>query len=177
MKRIVITENLITVPNIITVLRIFLLPFIFSSIVKGETVVAFTLSLAVALSDALDGFLARWMGSISRIGEILDPFADRLMVLTITLALAISETLPFWIFYGFLFRELVATISYVYFLKKGVQIKVIREGRVVAGILYGALILSIIYRPAASLISLLLIVYIGLLTRYALQIIYRRREE
>lgn len=133
----------------------------------------FLLTVIAALSDWLDGFLARKMGSVSRVGEVLDPLADRLMVLTITLALTTVGVLPFWVFYGFLMREMFAVISYTYLLQKGVQVKVIKEGKIIAGILYVVLILAIAFKPAAYLVPIILFVYIGLLVGYALKIIYR----
>ncbi len=162
-----------TLPNFITGVRILSLPLIFLFITEGEMLKSFILTASAALSDWLDGYLARKTGSVSRIGEVIDPFADRLMVLTITFALAKVRVLPLWVFYGFLIREMFAIISYVYFLRRGIQIKVIREGKIVATILYVVLILAIAYKPAAYLVSLVLFVYIGLLIGYAYKIIYR----
>ena len=71
---------MITVPNLITLLRVFLVPaFIMASFYK-EFKLALAIFVVAALSDALDGFLARRLGQVSQVGIIMDPLADKALI-------------------------------------------------------------------------------------------------
>ncbi len=82
--------SLLTLPNLISLSRLFLAPAFFV-LPRVEARVA--LVIAAAASDMLDGWLARRLGSKSRFGAILDPVADRVFVLTALLALVLHGTL------------------------------------------------------------------------------------
>lgn len=75
-------ENIFTIPNIITVFRLLLIPFFIIYLVRGKTEVAVLLFAAIALSDALDGLSARMMKQKTRIGALLDSTTDWLVILS-----------------------------------------------------------------------------------------------
>ena len=66
-----------TVPNLISVLRIISIPFISALISKHEMIAALVLIAISSASDGLDGIIARRFNQVSKIGQILDPIADR----------------------------------------------------------------------------------------------------
>ena len=82
------------VPNILTLLRLFIIPFLVIAITDGKFGVAFSLFLLAGLSDGLDGLLARWLGQHTRLGQYLDPIADKLMLSTLFVTLTHVGLIP-----------------------------------------------------------------------------------
>jgi len=81
-------------PNILTVLRLFIIPFLVIEITDGAYRVAFALFLLAGVSDGMDGVLARWLGQHTRLGEYLDPIADKLMLSTLFVTLTHVGLIP-----------------------------------------------------------------------------------
>jgi len=83
-----------TAPNLLTLLRICLAPFLVAGILEGNYRLSLGLFLAAGLSDALDGALARLLKQRSRLGEYLDPVADKLLLSTLFLVLTHRGLIP-----------------------------------------------------------------------------------
>jgi cardiolipin synthase len=77
--------------------RILLVPVVVWAITAGEMRVAFILFLAAGISDAVDGFLAKRFGMTTELGAYLDPLADKAMLVSIYVALGITEAIPRWL--------------------------------------------------------------------------------
>lgn len=88
-----------TVANVITVLRLLLIPFAFSVLISadGSDVVAFVLYAAAASTDWLDGQIARRTGTVTVIGKAIDPLVDRLLLASGVVGLYIEDRLPLWV--------------------------------------------------------------------------------
>ncbi|HEY7388420.1 MAG TPA: CDP-alcohol phosphatidyltransferase family protein [Bryobacteraceae bacterium] len=82
--------------NLLTALRIVLVPFIIDAIVEHNPVRAIVLFASAAATDGLDGIAARATGSISRLGAYLDPVADKCLLSGVFLALAAAGLVPVW---------------------------------------------------------------------------------
>lgn len=110
-------------PNYITLFRILLVPFFFTALASYEPGMehqrwtALAIFLTACLTDALDGFLARVTHQQSSLGRFLDPFADKLLILSGFLALLGVETLPYrpplWVTVTIVFRDLVLIFGIV----------------------------------------------------------------
>jgi cardiolipin synthase len=74
-------------PNLLTLLRIFLVPFLIVAVLERRFELAFALFLVAAFTDALDGLLARWLSQRTMLGQYLDPVADKLMLSSLFLVL------------------------------------------------------------------------------------------
>ena len=85
------------IPNLITLARILLVPVVVWAIASGEMRLAFILFLAAGLSDAVDGFLAKRFDMATELGAYLDPLADKAMIVSIYVTLAIVGTIPLWL--------------------------------------------------------------------------------
>jgi cardiolipin synthase (CMP-forming) len=81
-------------PNLLTLLRLFIIPFLVIEILDGEYRVAFALFLLAGISDALDGLLARWLSQQTKLGLYLDPIADKLLLSTLFLVLTHVGLIP-----------------------------------------------------------------------------------
>lgn len=98
--------NLHHVPNIITGLRVLLVVPLVWSLLAAHYQWAFYLFLIAGCSDGLDGFLARYYGWTSRLGAMLDPLADKILLMSSFVVLAWLEQLPFWLVMIILARDL-----------------------------------------------------------------------
>ena len=81
-------------PNLISLARVLLVPFIISLIISGEYKLAFVLVALAGLSDALDGYLARHFGWRTELGSYLDPVADKLLLVSMFVTLGFHGLLP-----------------------------------------------------------------------------------
>jgi cardiolipin synthase len=87
----------VSIPNLITLARILLVPVVIWAITSGEMRIAFLLFFAAGASDAVDGFLAKRFGMATELGAYLDPLADKAMIVSIYVALGIAEAIPRWL--------------------------------------------------------------------------------
>jgi len=84
-------------PNLITIGRFFFIPlFILTFFSYNSNLYAFLVLIAAGFSDMLDGYLARKNGQVTEIGKLLDPLADKLMMITVILAFVIDERISWW---------------------------------------------------------------------------------
>jgi cardiolipin synthase len=81
-------------PNLLTLLRLFIIPFLVIEILDDEYRLTFALFLLAGLSDALDGLLARWLSQQTKLGLYLDPIADKLLLSTLFLVLTHVGLIP-----------------------------------------------------------------------------------
>jgi cardiolipin synthase len=81
-------------PNLLTLLRLFIIPFLVIEILDGHYRLAFALFLLAGISDGLDGLLARWLSQRTTLGLYLDPIADKLLLRTLFLVLTHVGLMP-----------------------------------------------------------------------------------
>ena len=81
-------------PNLLTLMRICMAPFLVAAILEGHYQLSFILFLAAGFTDALDGLLARWLKQRSMLGHYLDPVADKLLLSTLFLVLLHKGLMP-----------------------------------------------------------------------------------
>ena len=88
------------IPNALTIFRLILIPgfvyYYFSSMPNGDRI-AIVLFAAAGVTDILDGFIARRCNLITRLGTVLDPLADKLMLLTVLISVTMKNQISFWI--------------------------------------------------------------------------------
>lgn len=99
------------IPNLITVARLLLVPPIVWSLLTEQYGLALVLFVAAGLSDALDGFLAKTFNWTSRLGGLLDPIADKLLLVNCYLALAWQDLIPVWLTALVIGRDLVILVG------------------------------------------------------------------
>jgi cardiolipin synthase len=87
----------LTLPNLITLLRILLVPLIFWLLASNELKLAFAVFLIAGVSDALDGYIAKQWQMTSQLGAYLDPLADKLLIVSVFAAMAYNGSLPLWL--------------------------------------------------------------------------------
>ena len=96
-----------TLPNLLTLIRLLLAPVVAWRLLEHDVEGAFWLFVIAAITDLLDGNLARWLNQRSVLGAWLDPIADKVMLLTTLSMLALTGLLPMWLLYVVVVRDLI----------------------------------------------------------------------
>ncbi len=109
-----------TLPNFLTLSRLFLLPLILLFLITGQVVLPIILMLISWLSDALDGFFARRLNQVTEVGKILDHLVDKIWVGSVLVVLVLTKRLPFSITLGVIVRDLLIVIGGSLLVKRGV---------------------------------------------------------
>jgi cardiolipin synthase len=104
-------------PNLLTMLRLFVLPFLVIQIVDAHWRIAFALLWIAGISDGLDGLLARVLKQSTRLGQYLDPIADKALLSTLFLVLTHVGVIPLYVTVLVFSRDLgillISTLLYV----------------------------------------------------------------
>src|SRR3954463_1371301 len=114
-----------SIPNLITLARILLVPVVVWAIASDHMLFAFLLFAAAGVSDAVDGFLAKRFGMASELGAYLDPLADKVLIVAIYVSLGIVDALPRWLVILVVSRDLliVGGVLFSWLLGKPVSVK------------------------------------------------------
>lgn len=99
------TDRVLTLPNVLSVLRLVGVPVFLWAILAKHDAIALIVLTASGLTDYLDGKIARRYGLVSRVGQLLDPLADRLYILSTLVGLAWRSIIPWWLVVVLLSRE------------------------------------------------------------------------
>ena len=101
------------IPNLITVLRIVAAPLLILLLKYGNYELALLLFLIAGISDGLDGYIAKRFNVQSQFGAILDPVADKILLVSCFVMLTLLGHLPFWLLVIVLFRDLLIVGGYL----------------------------------------------------------------
>jgi cardiolipin synthase len=114
-----------TIPNLITIARLILVPVVIGAIGQQRWGLAFVLFVVAGISDGVDGFIARRFNMKSEFGAYMDPLADKALLVSIYVALAVAGTLPGWLAILVVSRDLmiVGAIMVSWLMQRPVEIK------------------------------------------------------
>ena len=123
----------LNLPNVLTVLRIMLVPVLVVALLgdtpAGDVLAAVVFALA-SLTDFVDGYLARARGSVTNFGKLMDPLADKLLIVAALIALVSLQRLPAWIAMVIITRELAVTVLRLGASQAGVVVEASMFGKV-----------------------------------------------
>jgi cardiolipin synthase (CMP-forming) len=102
-----VSGRVLTIPNVISMLRLALVPVFAVLIVRGEDVWALAVLAVSGATDWLDGMIARRLHQVSRLGTMLDPAADRLFILVTLIGLVWRGAIPLWLVVVLVSRDLL----------------------------------------------------------------------
>jgi CDP-diacylglycerol--glycerol-3-phosphate 3-phosphatidyltransferase len=115
----------LNLPNVLTLLRILLVPVLVVALLdgtaNGDLLAAIVFGLASA-TDAMDGYLARSRNAITTFGKLMDPIADKLLIIAALVALVSQDRLPGWVAMVIIARELTVTVTRMQATQHGVVI-------------------------------------------------------
>jgi len=100
-----------TIPNLITILRILLVPIFIIYIINDKALGSLIIFVIASVSDALDGFIARVFHQKSDIGAYLDPLADKILLVTAYITLAILKMIPPWLAVLIISRDVIILLG------------------------------------------------------------------
>lgn len=130
------------IPNILTIFRLFLIPIfviVFFSSTAKSLLFATLIFLFAGLTDVLDGYIARKYKLITKWGTVMDPLADKLMLLTVLGCLVIKNYIPNWILIVISVKEFAMIISATFLYKKDTVIPANSFGKVSTLLFYIAI--------------------------------------
>ncbi len=101
----VASSKVFTLANVVSVLRLMAIPVFLWWVIEDRLLPAFILLVVAVLTDFVDGMIARRMNEITKLGQFLDPFADRLFIAATVIALAIQDVVPWWFVIAVMLRD------------------------------------------------------------------------
>jgi len=136
----------LSIPNLITLGRILLVPVVIWAITSGEMRIAFLLFVAAGVSDAVDGFLAKRFQMKSELGAYLDPLADKALIVSIYVALGIAGALPIFLVILVVSRDIMIISAFMlsWLIGRPMPIRplLVSKANTVAQILLATLVLA-----------------------------------
>lgn len=93
----VVSDRIVTIPNALSTVRLVLVPVFLALVLTGQDLAALVVIIVSSATDYLDGIIARRFGQITKLGQLLDPAADRLFIFAAVIALAVREVVPWWV--------------------------------------------------------------------------------
>jgi CDP-diacylglycerol--glycerol-3-phosphate 3-phosphatidyltransferase len=148
----------LNVPNVLTVLRIVAVPVLvvvlLGAIPGGDAVAAAVFALA-ALTDGLDGYIARSQGSVTTFGKLMDPLADKLLIVAALVSLVSLDRLAAWVAMVIISREIAVTGLRSLAAERGVVMAASWLGKVKTALQVAAVLALIVANPAPVWVNVL----------------------
>ena len=158
-------STVLTAPNLITFARLLLVPVMVWLLLEGNFGTALVVFVSAAVSDVVDGYLARRLHQQSYVGAVLDPAADKLMVLCTAVTLTWLKLLPVWVAAAVVLRDVVIVAGFLAyrFLRGHVEMRPTWLGKANTGLVFG--VFTLVLAQAAGLSDLggwLIVAYVVL---------------
>lgn len=113
-----VSDAILTVPNVLSLLRILVLPWVYIQLVAENWMTAFWWLAIFAATDWLDGYIARRFDQLTRFGQLLDPISDRLLMAVVGVAMIVSGVVPWWVIVLLLVRDVVVVGGGLYLMAR-----------------------------------------------------------
>jgi cardiolipin synthase len=145
-----------TVPNVLSMIRLALVPVFLALVILERDLLALLVLVFATVTDYLDGVIARRFGQVTRLGQLIDPAADRLFIFATILGLAIRDVIPWWLFLIILARDVMLLVLGITLANAGFgPLPVHHLGKVATFCLFYALPLLMLGRalPATAVVA------------------------
>ena len=164
----ILKEDALNIPNLLTALRMALLPAIVWRFRGGDEMGALLIYLAAMMTDTADGVIARRTNQITAIGKLMDPLADKLCLLTLLALFAADGQIPVWLLNLVIAKEAVLVLGSAVALRFGIVVSALPIGKLTT--------MAFILSTAARFLSLRvladLFLWVSLLLSFAALIWY-----
>ncbi len=114
-----VSDRVFTIPNVLSLIRLALVPVFLVLVIDGYDLSALVVLVVSSVTDYLDGVLARRLNQVTRLGQVLDPAADRLFIFATLIGLASREIVPWWLFGVIVARDLTLLVLAVVLARHG----------------------------------------------------------
>lgn len=134
------------VPNILTIIRLLLIPIIIFYIFTGNYILAFVFFTISGLTDIADGFIARKFNLVSNFGKLMDPLADKLTQIATLTSLVLTNIIPIWILIIVLLKEFIMICGASFLYGKDVVVYSRWYGKLATVLFYIAIVISLLLK-------------------------------
>jgi cardiolipin synthase (CMP-forming) len=114
-----VSSRVLTLPNVLSFFRLLLVPVFLIAIIVGDDVLALLVLVVSSVTDFFDGYLARRLNQVSRLGQLLDPAADRLYIFVALIGLVIAQVIPWWLLAVVFARDVMLAVLAVVLANHG----------------------------------------------------------
>jgi cardiolipin synthase len=118
-KNLQLSDKVLTWPNVLSALRLLMVPVFLWLILIDENLLAFSVLAISSFTDWLDGYLARKLNQMTRLGQLLDPAADRLFIVASLVGLASTDKVPWWLVVVIVGRDFLLFFTLPLLAKEG----------------------------------------------------------
>ena len=133
------------IPNILSIIRILLTPLFVICLLRGKFTAALFVFTTAGITDALDGLYARWFNQKTVLGAYLDPIADKLLLTSAFISLAILKIIPPWLSVIVISRDIVIMMGYAVFEITDMRSKIEVKPSIVSKLTTFAQILTVFF--------------------------------
>lgn len=131
-------------PNLLTIVRFILVPFMTYFLIQENFMVAILLYVIASITDVVDGFVARKFNLVTKLGKFLDPLADKLLQFSALVGLWIVKLIPLWIVIIFFLKEIFMGLGAIKLLQKNIVVQSKWFGKLSTVFFFLAIIASMI---------------------------------
>lgn len=165
-------EKILNVPNTLTMMRMALIPVFWVLFMKEERYWALGVFVVASITDLLDGYISRKYNQVTNFGKLMDPLADKLMVISMMLVWALVGVVPWLPLCILVGKELVLLLGGLVMLKKGIVVSAKKAGKIAQACMVSSLILCFFnecwWEPLGVPVHLIVLWCAVALTLYAL---------
>ena len=155
------------IPNILTVIRLFMVPLFWWAYFKNSALGGIVF-IAACVTDVIDGFLARKLDAITKFGMLVDPLADKLMQISAVTCLYLSGIFPEWIVTVLIMKELIMIISASFLFKKNIVIPANKVGKAATVLLSVMVVYFMFFNDVSPKSSEIISVVLGIMAFFVL---------
>jgi CDP-diacylglycerol--glycerol-3-phosphate 3-phosphatidyltransferase len=112
-------REFLLIPNILSLVRLLLIPIVVFLVVRGQNTAALLLILFAMVTDILDGYLARKLNQVSELGKIIDPLGDKLGTAALVVTLALYRDFPVWAAIFVIARDVALLFGAAFYIALG----------------------------------------------------------
>lgn len=134
------------IPNVLTIIRFLLIPFILFYIFTGNYILAFIFFTISGITDVVDGFIARKFNLISNFGKLMDPLADKATQIATLASLVLIDIIPNWILIIVLIKEFIMIVGASFLYGKDVVVYSRWYGKAATILFYLAIVFSLLLK-------------------------------
>lgn len=152
------------IPNILSVIRLMLVPLFVYAYFNISTIVALIVFFTAGATDVIDGILARKFNWITNVGKILDPIADKSMQCTVLICMSIGDTplIPWWMSAFFITKEVTMGFGALFlFKKKDTVVSSKWFGKLAVCVFYALIFVIIVVKPPYPIVITLSVITVG----------------
>lgn len=158
------------IPNILTIIRLILVPvFAIAFYNEGDAkIISVIIFLVASATDVADGYIARKYNLSTKLGQLLDPLADKLMQLMVIMCLAFSGRLPVWFVIILAIKELLLIIGGTFLYIKKTYVKANILGKLYTIVLFAVLVSLMAFPAYSKVIEYILLIGVAFIGMVAL---------